>query len=230
MLNFAVTQSVLQWVCFTVTVRVSGTRVDLTNVCFNNGSNGHFIAVLKSNDSPIKVYFKHGRRVYRGSYLASWVVSVARLHGIVKAVTVEREMVKWVSAINASLCASWFIQQHCGQWRYHLAVPRCFFSPSSSVTSRFISPSTPVCSTTLTHAQSQLRHSSTAFVFLPFLSKNKQELQCLYWGQEVSACILMWYRVIFFLRTACAFSARTQTIPGVPLYRPFCVVFFFSRD
>lgn len=35
------------------------------------------------------------------------------------------------------------------------------------------------------------------------------------------ACILMWYRVIFFLRTACAFSVRTQTIPGVPLYLPF---------
>lgn len=212
MLNFAVTQSVLQWVCFTVTVRVSGTRVDLTNVCFNNGSNGHFIAVLKSNDSPIKVYFKHGRRVYRGSYLASWVVSVARLHGIVKAVAVEREMVKWVSAINASLCASWFIQQHCGQWRYHLAVPRCFFSPSSSVTSRFISPSTPVCSTTLTHAQSQLRHSSTAFVFLPFLSKtNKSYNVCTEDKRWVRAfwCDIEWYF---------SYGLRVRFLPGHKLF------------
>lgn len=52
---------------------------------------------------------------------------MARLHGIVKAMTVEKEMVKWVSVINASLCASWFIRQHCGQWRYHLEVPRWFF-------------------------------------------------------------------------------------------------------
>lgn len=124
---------------------------------------------------------------------------MARLHGIVKAVTVEKDMVKWVSVIKASLCASWFIRQHCGQWRYHLEVPRCyffFFSPSSSAISRCISHSTPVCSTTRTHAQSQLRHVSTAFAFLPLLSKTNESYNvCTEDKRWVRAfwCDIEWY-------------------------------------
>lgn len=99
-----------------------------------------------------------------------------------------------------------------------------FFPPSSSATSHCISPSTPECSATLTHAHSQLRHLSTGFVFLPFLSKtNKSYNVCTEDKRWVRA---IWYDIDMY------FSYGLLFLSGHKLFLvsrfSFRLAYFFS--